>query len=155
MDQLSMKTVIDRAIKNEEDAHLFYMSLYHTVADPVAKEALEFLAAEELKHKDFLEKFLMGIKSSLGKTVPSTVDYKIAQYVSMPDIKKDMTTSEVYLVAAHREWNSYLFYTGLAGIQPEGELKSMLLQIAAEELKHKEKVEYLYANTEFTQTSGG
>jgi len=27
--------------------------------------------------------------------------------------------------------------------------------MAAEELKHKEKMEYLYANTAFTQTAGG
>jgi rubrerythrin len=31
----------------------------------------------------------------------------------------------------------------------------MLLRMAAEELKHKEKVEYLYTNTAFPQTQGG
>jgi hypothetical protein len=31
----------------------------------------------------------------------------------------------------------------------------MLLRMADQELKHKEKVEYLYANTAFTQTAGG
>jgi rubrerythrin len=155
MDQLSMRAVIERAIKNEEDAYFFYMNLHKTVMDPVARETLEFLAGEELKHKEFLESFLACIRGSLGKAIPETVDYNVAQYISMPDIKKDMTTSEVYLVAAHREWNSHQFYRGLAELQPEGEIKSMLLNIAAQELKHKEKVEYLYANTEFTQTAGG
>jgi hypothetical protein len=31
----------------------------------------------------------------------------------------------------------------------------MLLHMAAEELRHKEKMEYLFANTAFTQTAGG
>jgi hypothetical protein len=31
----------------------------------------------------------------------------------------------------------------------------MLHKIANEELKHKEKMEYLYANTAFPQTDGG
>jgi rubrerythrin len=83
------------------------------------------------------------------------VDYHVAQYAAKPDPKKNMNSSEVYLVAAHREWNSYKFYTGLAGAQPAGEVKEMLVQMANQELKHKEKVEYLYSNTAFPQTAGG
>ncbi|MBU0699002.1 MAG: hypothetical protein ABIK98_09290 [Pseudomonadota bacterium] len=51
--------------------------------------------------------------------------------------------------------NTYNFYTELAGLHPGGETKKMLLKIANEELKHKEKMEYLYANTAFPQTAGG
>jgi rubrerythrin len=35
------------------------------------------------------------------------------------------------------------------------EVKNMLLKMASEELKHKEKMEYLYSNTAFAQTAGG
>ncbi len=73
------------------------------------------------------------------------VDYHIAQYADRPDPKKNMNSSEVYLVAAHREWNSYIFYKSLAALQPAGEVQEMLLQMANQELKHKEKVEYLSA----------
>ena len=66
-----------------------------------------------------------------------------------------MKSTDVFLVAAHRELDSYNFYTGLAGLHPEGELKRIFLRIANEELKHKEKVEYLYANAAFPQTDGG
>ena len=37
----------------------------------------------------------------------------------------------------------------------DGKAKEMLLKMANEELKHKEKMEYLYANTAFPQTAGG
>jgi rubrerythrin len=59
------------------------------------------------------------------------------------------------LIAAHRELRSYNFYSELAGLHPNGDLHEMLVKIANEELKHKEKMEYLYANTAFPQTDGG
>jgi rubrerythrin len=40
-------------------------------------------------------------------------------------------------------------------MHPEGELKNLFLKFANEELKHKEKVEYLYCNAAFPQTAGG
>jgi rubrerythrin len=49
----------------------------------------------------------------------------------------------------------YFSYEHLAGMHPEGEVKNLLKQLAKEELSHKEKVEYLYANTAFPQTDGG
>jgi len=66
-----------------------------------------------------------------------------------------LKNEEIYLVASHRELRSYEFYTELANLHIEGELKQILLKMANEELKHKEKMEYLYANTAFPQTSGG
>jgi rubrerythrin len=43
----------------------------------------------------------------------------------------------------------------LANLHANGDLREMLLKMANEELKHKEKMEYLYTNTAFPQTSGG
>jgi len=40
-------------------------------------------------------------------------------------------------------------------MHPEGPVKDLLKRLAGEELPHKEKVEYLYANTAFPQTDGG
>ena len=66
-----------------------------------------------------------------------------------------MDSKDVYLVAANKELNSYNFYKSLADIEPAGEIKNMLMKMANEEMKHKEKVEYLYSNTAFPQTAGG
>ena len=43
----------------------------------------------------------------------------------------------------------------IADLHQDGEVKEILEKMASQELKHKEKVEYLYANTAFPQTSGG
>ncbi len=83
------------------------------------------------------------------------VDYKVAEHLKQPDIKKNMNSEEVFLIAANREMNAHNFYKGLAGLYPKGQVKELLLRMASEEMKHKEKMEYLYANTAFPQTSGG
>ena len=155
MEAQSLHSLIEIAIKNEEDARAFYLGLHDLVEDALAKETLKFLAGEELGHKEFLQAYLKGERKFIALSMDAPIDYHIAQYAAKPDPKKNMNSSEVYLVAAHREWNSYKFYTGLAEAQPEGEVREMLLQMANQELKHKEKVEYLYSNTAFPQTAGG
>ncbi len=146
------ESIIERAIKNEEEAYEFYMDLQRKVADKEAKDTLLFLAQEEKKHKEYLLRYRR--EGFAGQAGP-TIDYKVAEHLTKPDIQKEIDSQEIYLIAANRELNAYNFYTGLAGLHPGGEIQDMLLRMAAEELKHKEKMEYLYANTAFTQTAGG
>lgn len=155
MEAQSLQSLIETAIRNEEEARAFYLGLHDLVEDALARETLEFLAGEELAHKEFLQAYLKGEKKFTALAMDTPIDYHVAQYADKPDPKKNMKSSEVYLVAAHREWNSYNFYKSLAALQPEGEVKQMLDAMANQELKHKEKVEYLYSNTAFPQTSGG
>jgi len=155
MEAQSLESLIKKAIANEEEARSFYLGLFDLVEDPLAKETLKFLAGEELAHKEFLQAYLKGEKKISALPMDKPIDYHVAQYAAKPDPKADMNSSEVYLVAAHRELNSYKFYKGLAAAQPAGEVKDMLLSMANQELKHKEKVEYLYSNTAFPQTAGG
>jgi rubrerythrin len=152
---MEVQSLIQKAIQNEEEARTFYLGLFDLVEDPLAKETLKFLAGEELAHKEFLQAYLKGEKKFSALPMDKPIDYHIAQYAAKPDPKADMNSSEVYLVAAHRELNSYKFYKGLAAAQPAGEVKDMLLSMADQELKLKEKVEYLYSNTAFPQTAGG
>jgi rubrerythrin len=146
------EAIIERAIKNEEEAYAFYMDLAQKVADEEAKDTLLFLAREEKGHKEYLLKYCGAAFTGPSRPV---IDYKIAEHLVKPDIQKDMQSQDVYLIAANRELNAHNFYKGLAEIHPAGDVKEMLLRMASEELKHKEKMEYLYANTTFTQTAGG
>jgi rubrerythrin len=144
--------IIERAIRKEEEAHDFYMDLARLVTDREAKDTLEYLAQEEKGHKEYLLKYR---QTGFAGEFQTAVDYRVAEHLTKPDIQKDMRTQEVYLVAANRELNAYNFYKGLAELHGAGEVREMLLHMAAEELRHKEKMEYLFANTAFTQTAGG
>ncbi len=155
MEERRLGDYIDIAIQREEEAHGFYLDLMSKVQDKAGQDALKLLAGEELKHKEFLISYRDGGHRPDGLRMNHPIDYKIAQHMEKPDIKADMQSKDVYLVAAHRELTSYNFYTALADLHPEGELKVMFLKIASEELRHKEKVEYLYSNAAFAQTDGG
>lgn len=147
--------IFEMAIKREEEAYDFYMDIHAEIADPSVKETLEFIAGEEKKHKAFLVNYREGNFGAKGLRMSDAVNYKIAEYLEEPEVDADMKPEDVYLVASHREQRSHLFYTELANLHADGEPREMLLKMANEELKHKEKMEYLYANTAFPQTSGG
>jgi rubrerythrin len=151
----TLQSVIDLAIQREEEARLFYLNLCPIVRDETAKSTLKYLAEEEAGHKAFLEKCRdqMSCGAVLRSDMP--VDYRVAEHLKQPDIEKDMKSEEVFLVAAGRELNAHRFYKALADLYPGGPVRDLLLQMAAEELKHKEKMEYLYDNTAFGQTAGG
>ncbi|MFA5519162.1 MAG: ferritin family protein [Spirochaetota bacterium] len=150
-----LEYLLDIAIRNEEEAYDFYIELQDKVDDKEVKETLAFLAEEELKHKEILVKYKQGGFGANTLNLDTVIDYKIAEHVEKPVIEKGMDSKDVYLVAAEKELNAYNFYKALADIEPVGEVKDLLLKIANEEMKHKEKVEYLYSNTAFPQTQGG
>ena len=153
MNDKDIDAILDLAIAKEEEAYAFYRKLESQVNDDAIKETMAFLAGEEEKHKAFLSDYKNGKYGTIQFRTTDVTDYKIAEHFETPDA---VTKNEdAYLLAAHRELESYKFYTALADIHPEGEVKSILLQIASEELKHKEKVEYLYSNAAFLQTDGG
>lgn len=151
----NLLTLIDTAIQREEDAYAFYMAIHDRVSDAGVKETLQWIAGEEQKHRAFLVKYREGGHGQGDLRLSDVVYYKIAEHQAEPAVSMDMSSSEVYLVAAHRESRSHLFYSELANQHAPGGVRDMLLKMANEELKHKEKMEYLYANTAFPQTSGG
>jgi rubrerythrin len=155
MENRKLGDYIDIAIRREEEAYAFYMDLLGRLLDQSAKDALKLLANEEKKHKEFLERYRDGGFGENALRMNHPIDYKIAEHMVDPDIVENMQSKDVFLIAAHRELNSYNFYMGLAGLHADGELKEIFIRIASEEMKHKEKVEYLYSNAAFAQTDGG
>ena len=154
-ENITISEILQMAITREQDAYFFYMDICDRVNDDGVKETLAWMADEEKKHRKFLVDYRNGKFGNIGFRMSEVVEYKIAEHVEEPEIWEEMDVVKAYLVASHRELKSYTFYMELAGITPEEDIRKMLLSIANEELKHKEKMEYLYTNTAFPQTSGG
>ena len=155
MGEKSLLDLIDTAIEREETAYHFYMDIHGKVDDKGVKDTLEWIANEEKKHKEFLVSYRDGNYNSDMFQKREVKYYNIAEHQVEPETEGAIKNEEIYLVAAHREARSHKFYSELAQLQPEGETKEVLLNMANEELKHKEKMEYLYANAAFPQTDGG
>ncbi len=155
MNNIKFDSIIEKAIANEEEANQFYLNLSLKVSDKTVKDTLLYLAGEEKQHKEYLLRYRQ--ENFIGNVTDTNeaANNKIAEFLQPPQVKYDMDSKDVYLLAAARELNSYNFYKGMAAIHPDGEIKQMLLKMADQEMKHKEKVEYLYDNTAYVQTDGG
>jgi rubrerythrin len=155
MSEKDLQGVINLAIRKEEEAYEFYVDLKDLVEGKEAKETMGYLAAEEKKHKAFLVSYRDSGVSPDKLRLTTVVDYHVTEHLEQPSPSGKTTLQEAYLIAAHRELHSYNFYTALADIHPQGSARDLLIAMANEEMKHKEKVEYLYTNTAFPQTEGG
>ena len=150
-----LSEILDIAIAREEDAYFFYLDLIERAEGTEAKETMNYIAEEEKKHRRFLVDYKNGKKGSTELSMATPVNYKIAEHLDEVEPNKQLSSSDIYLIAAHREKRSNQFYTELAAMHADPEIRNLLLKMASEELKHKEKMEYLYSNTAFPQTAGG
>jgi rubrerythrin len=143
-----LAVLIRHAIAQEELSHDFYQRMADLVGHQETKETFQFLAREELDHKAFLQNCLTPQGCLLAGEAK---DVHLAEIMHAPAITDDMSPKEALVIAMKREEGSYRFYQRLASLQPPGEAKSFLEKMAAMELGHKEKVEYLYTNVAFPE----
>jgi rubrerythrin len=143
-----MEAIIKSAITQEEMSHDFYKRLAGLVNHQETKDILEFLAKDELEHKTFL---LSCFTPKGCKLTGKGQNVHLAEMLEAPAISDDLTPKEALVIAMKREEGSYRFYQTLADLQPPGEIQAFLKKMAQVELKHKEKVEYLYDNTAFPE----
>jgi rubrerythrin len=143
-----MEAIIKSAITQEEMSHDFYQRLAGVVNHQETKDLLEFLAKDELEHKAFL---LSCFTPQGCKLTGEAQNVHLAEMLEAPPISPDLSPKEALVIAMKREEGSYRFYQTLAGLQPPGEIRAFLEEMAKVELKHKEKVEYLYDNVAFPE----
>ena len=155
MAQLTISDVLDKAIQKEIESQRLYDDLSQKMIDKAAKDAFISLFREEQRHQSILEQYQRGeIKDGvLGRE--QVIDYKIAEHLDQPEVTPDMELKEVFLLAANREKASHEFYLGLAEVHPPGQARKLLEELALQELRHKQKVEFLYTEVAFPQTDGG
>ena len=153
--QFTLKDILKNAICKEIDSQLLYTSLSQKVEDEAAKDAFQELAGQEKGHQDLLERYLRGEIKEGALSHEQIIDYKIAEQLDQPEIAPDMKLKDVFLLAADREALAHEFYLSLAVIHPAGEVKGLLEGLADQELKHKQRVEFLYTEVAFPQTDGG
>jgi len=153
--RLTLREVLERAIKKEIESRLLYMGLSQKVNDQTAKDAFQKLAQQEQGHQDLLEEYQRGELKEGALSSEHPVDFKIAEQLDQPETSPDMKLKDTFLLAANREKASHEFYLTLAHIHPDGEVKKLLQGLATQELEHKQRVEFLYTQVAFPQTNGG
>ena len=143
-----MEALIKNAIAQEELSHEFYKRMAGLVSHKETRETFEYLAKEELEHKEFL---LSCFTPQGCKLQGRPQDVHLAEAVEATPFTEDYSPKEALVIAMKREEYSYKFYQQLSALQPPGEIKAFLEKMALVELAHKEKMEYLYDNVAFPE----
>jgi rubrerythrin len=134
--------VLDFAVKSEENANRFYSEWAKKLSGKPIQQVFEELAAEELKHKEFI----LGVKQgkALTPSKEEITDLKISDYMIDIRTSLDMDYQEALVVAMHREKMAFRLYSNLSDMSTEDNMKSTFKMLAQEEAKHKLRLEMIY-----------
>jgi len=153
--KLTLGEVLQKAVQKEIESRQLYSDLSQKMTDKAARDAFNELARQEQGHQQLLEQYIKGELKEGTLNREQAVDYRIAEHFDQPEISPDMKLKDVFLLAANREKASHELYLGLAHIHPDGKVKKLFEELAAQELGHKQRVEFLYTEVAFPQTDGG
>ncbi len=132
--------LVQAGIEKESSTEAFYRQWGPKVAEPGAKILLEELADEEAKHRIFFEN--LTEKDITDEPVPQVMDLHISDYLVSAEISEDSSTQDILISAIKREDSAIKFFTDLSG--QAGKLQSTFQRLAAEEKKHKLRLETFY-----------
>jgi rubrerythrin len=153
--EITLEEVLRKAVQKEIASWLLYNDLSRRMSQEIAQDAFKKLAQQEKSHQNRLEQYLRGEIKGGALSSTQSVDYKIAEHLEQPKIYPDMALKDIFLLAANREKASHELYLGLAEMHPAGEVRKLFEELAAQELEHKQQLEFLYTEVAFPQTDGG
>jgi rubrerythrin len=136
--------VLEFAVAREVDAYNLFMTLAGRVENAAVRQTLEELAKEELGHKEKLELELIKrgvVVKDYGKTPSVDGDSLI---VSESDQIASMSLGDILRWAARKERFSYRLFVDLAAMTKDHASRDILIDLAAEEVKHQARFEREY-----------
>jgi len=143
------KKIIKDAIDKEIEAYTFYRGIADKVKDKILKDLFAELAAEEKKHREFLQGVVDKGVSKM-KFDPSH-DYKVGDNLPTPELSVDMKPLEGLVLAIKKELEAMQMYTQLAKLATDTETQFLFTQLANMERGHKARLEDIYTNMAFPE----
>jgi len=134
--------LIATAIKREEEAHDLYTEAANMVTRPEVKKFFSELAAQEIGHKETLQKLDLNQFENIEPKKFS--DPNISAIVDVEPLREGFTIQDALLYAIKREDESYRFYKEFAQLAEETSLKNVFENLASMEMKHKTDLEEMY-----------
>lgn len=134
LSNFTLEQLIQTAIKSEIDSKRVYSTLSGRVKNYVLKDRLNFLADEELKHREFLESFYQKKFPGEELIIPDESPVPLP----MVNIENEsMKISELFFQAMEAEKASHDFYLEFSNMfMEEKEIKNMLTYLASMEMNH-------------------
>lgn len=139
-----LNELLDTAIYKEIVSQAFYLAGQKRTQDQGARTLMEELAAEELRHSQWLksieEKGLR--KEDWHKSKVS--DLMMSEYLTGSDSIEGIGLQDTLTFAIKREQQAVEFYSKMMGVLKDEDAKYLCERLVHEELKHKLKLETFY-----------
>ena len=139
-------TLLLAALRSEIDSKLVYQQFADRVKNALLKDKLNFISAEEEKHRSVIEGVYRERFPNKEIAIPENSP------VPLPEIKitdEMMPLSEVFSMAMNAETAAYEFYQQLAGLyKDQPRLNKMIAYVASMEMGHYRLLEIEKDNME-------
>ncbi|MFB3881061.1 MAG: ferritin family protein [Armatimonadota bacterium] len=143
-----MRTILDRAIANEDASVAFYRQGAARATAPETRDALEMLAKEEEEHKRVLEQFRDGRRPLPSGAAEAA---SLAEAFGTPEFSAEMSPADAFVLAARKERLATEMYRNWAALYQAGAERDLLLRLAEMEQQHEAHVEAMLANASFPE----
>jgi rubrerythrin len=143
MENLETDTeVLEFAVAREVDAYHLFKALAGRVENKAVRILLEQLAQEELEHKEKLEMELikLGVVVKDYGQAPA-YDESDSLIITESSQIASMSVADILRGAARKERFSYRLYVDLAAMTKEPSSREVLIDLAAEEVRHQARFE--------------
>ena len=140
--EATFEKIISFAIEKENEAAELYRDLSSRVQKQNAKIMFDELAAEEVKHGEFLKG--MTEKNIPDLKLEDVTDLKISDYLVDITFKPDMDYQDILIMAMKREESAVKLYDDMSAQVQEPEVKNLLNFMSQQESKHKLRLETEY-----------
>lgn len=138
----NINEILDFSIGEEQAAVDFYLQLAAQSKNSQTKKIFTEYAEEEMRHKANLLK--IKEQGSFAMPEATVKDLKIAEYLVDVRPTPTMTYQEALILAMKKEKAAFRMYSKLAEKAEDPAVKSVFLNLAQEESKHKLAFEIEY-----------
>ena len=150
MEFKTVDDILDFAIKNEEEASVFYTEMAGKMKNAAMVQVFKDFAHEEEGHKQKLLEIKAG--KILLSSSQKIMDLKLADYIDTEvEIKGDLNYQDALLLAMRKEKKAFKMYSDLSARAQDESIRNILSGMAQEEAKHKLRFEIEYDELVFTE----
>jgi len=153
LSELNWKTIIEAAVKVEEQSITLYTMALENAKYPSSKVFLKQLVEEEMGHKKKLEAIMKDKTKlmELGSHGDAVQDLKIVDMLEDTPLSEGADYEAILVYAAKREKSTYDYYKTLALGLKGTKMGELFSKLAQEELGHKNKLEKEYDDCVLTE----
>ena len=145
MEFRSIQELLQFALSKEQASGRFYRDLAARMKDPASRQLMESLALQEDKH---YQSIMLELNKQ-GYSVPADIspeeeDYTWEERLEIDDQARNMNCIDVLALAIQKERAAFQLYAQLLGLARDAQFRTMLLELAEEEVRHMLQLEAEY-----------